>query len=210
MIYKLSLKEVLTLAKMLVYGYGIIFLVFFTYILAQKLFPHSLQSVQDISQPYLTEIGPSNLYLKFLLTVFYAPVMEELVFRSGISSERKYIMVMLAALAIYSVTPLTQGNFIFVILLCIYPILQIVLFKFLSHNKYYFLTSTIFSALLFAALHYNNFNHDIMKNLFSYIIMLSPLAILGFFLGRIRTKLGLVYAILGHIIINLIGFTSSV
>lgn len=205
----MSFKEILKLGKMLVFGYGIIFLVFFTYILAQKLFPQSLQSVQDISQPYLTKIGPSNFYLKILLTVFYAPVMEELVFRSGISSERGYIMVMLAALAIYSVIPLTQGNFIFVILLCIYPILQSVLFKFLRHKRYYFLTSTIFSALLFAALHYNNFNHDIMRNLFSYIIMLSPLAILGFFLGRIRTKLGLVYAILGHIIINLIGFTSS-
>ncbi len=209
MIYKMSFKEFLTLGKMLVFGYGIIFLVFFIYILAQKLFPHSLQSVQDISQPYLTEIGPSNLYLKFLLIVIYAPVMEELVFRSGISSERKYIVIMLTALAIYSVIPLTQGNFIFVILLCIYPIFQIVLFKFLRHKNYYFLTSTIFSALLFAALHYNNFNHEIMKNLFSYLIMLSPLAILGFFLGKIRIKLGLVYAILGHMIINLIGFSSS-
>lgn len=194
---------------MLALGYCVIFFVFFIYILVQKVFPNSLQRIQDISQHYFTKINQSNLYLKFFLTVIYAPVMEELVFRSGISSKRKYVILMLAALMIYSVIPITQGKYLFIIILSIYPIVQLCFFKFLKHKKYYLPISLIFSSLLFAALHYNNFNHEIMKNLFSYLIMLSPLAILGFFLGKIRIKLGLVYAILGHMIINLIGFSTS-
>ncbi len=194
---------------MLALGYCVIFFVFFIYIFTQKVFPDSLQRIQDISQHYFNKINQSNLYLKFFLTVIYAPVIEELIFRSGISSKRKYIIVMIVATVIYCIIPITQGKYSFIILLSIYTIVQLCLFKFVKHKKYYLPISLIFSSILFAALHYNNFNHEIMKNLFSYLIMLSPLAILGFFLGKIRIKLGLVYAILGHMIINVIGFSSS-
>jgi len=142
--------------------------------------------------------------------VLYAPILEELVFRSGITQKRKHIFIMITAFIIFSTLPIIKEKFIFVGLLCLYVLLQISFFKYFKSKNYYISLSIITSALFFAALHYNNFNHSVMDNIFSYLIMLSPLFVLGFFFGKIRVKLGVLYAIIGHMIVNFIGFLASV
>jgi membrane protease YdiL (CAAX protease family) len=206
---KVFFKKLLTVLKLVGISYGVIFLIILLYSIFQNIFPNYLQSMSIISRSYASKLNNPNLYLKFFTMVLYAPILEELVFRFGITFKKKYIFTMITAFMVFSISPIIQGNFIFVSLICLYILLQIFFFRYLKNKKYYIYLSIVTSALFFAALHFNNFNHAVMDSFISYAIMLLPLVVLGFFFGKIRVKLGLFYAILGHMIVNLIGFLAS-
>jgi len=203
---KSSTKYVL---KHLGFSYCAVFGILLFYNISIKIFPDHLQNSSEIKASFNSKITGRNLSFLFLSTVIIAPTMEELIFRIGITKRKLNFYILLLATLIYLTLAFLKSKYIFSLAIAIYPVSQYLLYRFFGNDKNYFSISIIFSAIYFGLIHIFNFNHDLMKNLFSYAVMILPLMVFGYTFGKIRLKLGIGYAILAHMILNFIGFMSG-
>lgn len=195
--------------KKLAISYCIVFGILFLYTILLNIFPNYLQEISEIKTSFNSKIKNKSLSFLFLSSVILAPIMEELVFRIGITSKRLNFYILLLASLVYLILTIVQNKYIFSLAISIYPISQYLLYRFFRIDKNYFSISIFFSAVYFGLIHIFNFNHEEMRNIFSYAVMILPLIVFGYTFGKIRVKLGISYAILAHMILNLIGFLSS-
>lgn len=195
--------------KNLAISYCVVFGILLLYTILLKIFPNYLQEVSEIKTSFNSKLNNKRLSFLFLSSVVLAPIMEELVFRIGITRKRLNFYILFSATLIYLTLTIIQDKYIFSLAILIYPTVQYLFYHYFSNYKFYFSISIIFSAAYFGLIHIFNFNHGIMENVFSYAVMILPLMVFGYTFGIIRVKLGIVYAILAHIILNLIGFLSS-
>lgn len=203
-------KNILVVLKQLGYSYLIVISIIIIYNILQHIYPNYLQDIFETRNSFNSKISDQSHYLKFLLLVIYAPLIEEMIFRFGITKKRYKLYILILASFLYIIIPLTNGKFLFSTAILIYPIIQVTLFKFLKGKPYYLKLSIVVSAIYFGLIHIFNFNHDLMDSIISYAIMIIPLMVFGYTFGNLRVTLGIKYAILAHMVLNFIGFLSSV
>lgn len=208
--YTIKLKSsTIYVLKHLGFSYCAVFGILMIYNILLKIFPEYLQHTSEIKASFNSKMSGKNLSFLFFSTVIIAPVMEELIFRIGITKRKRNFYILLLATLIYLSLAIIQGKYVFSLAVSIFSISQYLLYRFFGNDKNYFSISIIFSAIYFGLIHIFNFNHDLMRNVFSYAVMILPLMVFGFAFGKTRVKLGVGYAILAHMILNFIGFMSS-
>lgn len=207
---KNTFKNILVVLKLMGYSYIVVVGIIFFYNILQNIYPNYIQDISETRNSFNSKISDQSLYLKFLLMVVYSPFLEELIFRFGITKKRDNLYLLLLATLVYVILPLTKGKILFSTAVFIYPMIQFFLHKFLKDKTYYFKLSIIVSAIYFGLIHIFNFDHEVMDSILSYAIMIIPLIVFGYTFGHLRVKFGILYAILAHMILNLIGFLSNV
>lgn len=154
------------------------------------------------------ELKLSTSVLTFITVVILAPIYEEIIFRSLLKLKKINIIlfvtttpIIIGIAAILSKTAVVI--FLSILLLIIASLLLV--FKrnkielFLSSNFKYFFYGT---ALIFGLLHGTNFTGNIYLILAFSPILGGPQIVLGFILGYIRMKNGLIYSMLFHMLLN--------
>lgn len=159
----------------------------------------------------------SNLYDKFggntlIIVGILAPILEETVFRLPLSFKKGDLMVSSITLTgIISYKFSDKLNLFLIISIAV--ILSVLIIYILVKTNQMFLDKfrenygkiiVYSSILIFALLHFTNFNDFQLELLPIYLILILPPFLIGLFATFYRLKLGFVYAILLHIIINTI------
>jgi membrane protease YdiL (CAAX protease family) len=146
---------------------------------------------------------------RFISTIFIAPILEELVFRYGLTYKNKEFLISLffSIIAfIYWQYPIIEvinkAVFIFIFYLLINGLLFFINFK----EKQLF--GIYFSSIIFGLVHIGNYD-TCLASAILIIINTIPQMFAGFCLAKLRLKSGIIYSIILHILINLIALGIS-
>lgn len=160
----------------------------------------------------ITEISLGySAFSNFLLYILVAPVLEEIAFRLILKPTAGNIyFYALFCLSVFIAALLTHKFFLMIISLLIFLILmKISLHKrnirrtqqLIIRNYFFFFYLT---CLLFSVLHLLNYTHVCGRLLMVAPILILPQLISSGFLGFVRIKFGIIFAIIFHMLINLI------
>lgn len=154
------------------------------------------------------QFDPENPIKAILIGIVFAPIFEEIFFRSLLKYTKRNIILFLTSVIILIAYSTYKSKIEFVLFLSsvFIGILSLSMFlnrdsveRFISSKfKYFFYASVIFFGLIHAA----NFTGNIYVIIGFSLILGSPQIVLGLILGYIRMNYGLIYSILFHIIVN--------
>jgi membrane protease YdiL (CAAX protease family) len=143
---------------------------------------------------------------KFISAILIAPILEELVFRNGLSYKKNEFLISLIFSIIafiywyYPIDEVIQKEvYIFLFYLLIHILMFFINFK--EKNLFSIYSSSIF----FGLVHINNYDSCNSSELL-IVVNTIPQMISGYCLAKLRLKSGVVYSMILHMIINLIAF----
>jgi len=150
----------------------------------------------------------SSIYKTILVGIFLAPIYEEIFFRSLLIFNKKTILLfitnsLILILITYYYSKITYMVIIlsftlfFLSILFIYDIVSIQTFVKSHIAKLYFISS-----ILFGIMHIFNFSGNLIYLILFGVLLAGPQIFLGFILGYIRIKNGLIYSIIFHVLVN--------
>lgn len=157
----------------------------------------------------------SNLYNNFgkytlLIVGFIAPIVEECIFRLPLSFKKRDLFFSLVVILFLVVYNFYSKNIIFLLIL-IFLMFFIFYFTMRHTQEYFDKIKTLYgnyilysSILVFTILHITNIEYFELKLLPIYILLQIPVLFLGIFFTYTRMKLGLIYSILLHSLVNTI------
>ncbi len=151
-----------------------------------------------------TAIDQSNLMGYFVIAIFIAPFVEELMFRLPIVPNKLYCITSIAVICLVIIKVLLKdSNNKGYVLLLVWASL-ILLYNYISNiiqinTNYSLILFSIISSLFFAYAHVYNFKIESKEN---SLITLFPIFVLGILLSYIRYKAGIGWSIFTHSLIN--------
>lgn len=208
------LKHPVYIRKEPVDGLHFFLLIFFYFILA---IPAAISSnicvkLEGLSKPEFD----SPFWQLFITVVFLAPLFEETLFRMLLRPVRQNLWVFSIIITGLSVYRLIKGDMILGIILAVLGVGIIPFFtsplyrKKLQRNVVrYFPWFFYASVMAFGFVHVTNFHPLSLKVLLLAPFLTLPQLIMGTLLGFVRMKYGIIYSMLLHSTINLIGFMLS-
>jgi len=154
----------------------------------------------------------SSIYLKILIALIIAPVLEEFLFRLILIINRKNVIIFSATSLILCIISCLRSHFfnsIILLLISLLGILALYKLPFLVKvTKKHFSIFFYFIAFTFGFFHvFNYVGISGFKYLWVPFLGL-PQIIMGVFFGYTRLKYGIAYSILFHMIINLLALSS--
>lgn len=154
------------------------------------------------------QLNPENPIKVILIGIVFAPIFEEIFFRSLLKYTKRNIILFLSSVIILIVYAIFKSKIeiaaflstIFIIILSLSLFLnRDSIEQFISSKfKFFFYTS----ALFFGLVHSSNFTGNIYAIVAFSLILGGPQIVLGLILGFIRMNYGLIYSILFHILVN--------
>lgn len=149
----------------------------------------------------------------FLLTIIFAPVIEELIFRLHLKNKKINFIISLSLLIIIMLSLFFNGNiknldvvyyssYLSYIVLVMYVSNK----KFFKHNLFFVKTHLIINCIFFALFHITNYKIINYSDFHVYIINVIPMFIFGYYFSKIRLNLNIYWAIFAHMISNSIPF----
>jgi len=144
----------------------------------------------------------------FLMGILFAPICEELFFRSLLKFRKINLILFVCSIIAYGILAVLHSKLVnltiqlsllisFIILVTTIPISKIEEFI-NSKFKYFFYAS----CLTFGLLHIGNYSGNIYILIAFSVLLAGPQIVAGFILGYIRMNYGLFYSILLHMSIN--------
>lgn len=193
----------------------ILFLVFIYFILVMPL--GSIIGLLSEMLNITHEFKNNRIQLSFLQVVFFAPLMEESLFRLLLKPKIKNLLAfsVISSLVIFYLFWKTHYQ-IATIWICLQIVSLLLIWKRQSYFRQFYRIYIrrfpyffYFSIIMFGLVHLGNFTYP---EITIWIVLLSPLLILpqlimGSMLGFIRMKWGIVYSILFHTMVNGIAFS---
>jgi uncharacterized protein len=175
-----------------------------------------IEILKKIASIKETDFNYSPLIV-FLSMVLLAPIIEELIFRLILKPRYINCVIFTLVNGLLAIIFLYKKVFFMFIpvslisLISLYFLLNKKGFKnlqtfFLGHFKLFF----YLSSFLFGFLHVTNYEPFNYKLIIVMPILISPIVVTGILLGFIRMKFGIIYSILLHSLINLVGFVSII
>lgn len=154
-----------------------------------------------------------GVYISFLLVVLCTPILEELVFRYGLTFRKINtqigILVSFTIFPLYLNLGLSSPFTIYYFLIVLIFWLGLLLIYNSKHRNNVFIVSC-FSALLFGLLHIGNFPSFSFDRVLIFLSFVIPQIYAGYLLSKLRIENGISYSILFHMVVNFIGFSSFV
>ncbi|RNA61517.1 CPBP family intramembrane metalloprotease [Chryseobacterium nematophagum] len=166
------------------------------------------ESIINLISESTNEISNENI-LKVIIIV---PIIEEILFRLILKPNTFYISIFFLFFSFYilngNFTKVEFTDFTFYIKLGIAILIAIIIYwkdKYVvsfinNHNKFF----VIFSIILFGLAHISNIEPFHLHLILFYPVFIIPQIIIGYFITNIRMKLGFIWGILLHCLINLI------
>jgi hypothetical protein len=200
-------KTIISFLKLLLWSFIWTVLVILIYNTVVKFYPDFFQPYKEISTNARRDDPNRSIWNIILYACLLAPIIEECVFRLNISKNIKHHYFSICIGILYFIYCVIIGSFLNGSIFLIYTLITFSLFYFFK-NKISLTYLLIQSSLVFGLIHINNLDHENVWNIISYIIYVLPLSIMGFYLGKIRIKHGIIFAIFGHFIKNTIAIYS--
>ncbi len=154
------------------------------------------------------ELDPTSTLRTILIGIIFAPILEEIFFRSLLKFTKRSIILFLTTVIILIIYAAFRSKIEFVWFLSLVFIGILCLWLFFNRYKIELFISSKFkyffyaSALFFGLAHASNFTGNIYVIFAFSLILGGPQIVLGLILGFIRMNYGLIYSILFHMIIN--------
>lgn len=154
------------------------------------------------------QLDPENPIKAILIGIVFAPVFEEIFFRSLLKFTKRSIILFLITVIVSIIYATFRSKIEFVWPLSVVFISIFCLLLFFNRNKIELFISSKFkyffyaSALFFGLIHTSNFTGNIYAIVGFSFILGSPQIVLGLILGYIRMNYGLIYSILFHMLVN--------
>lgn len=154
------------------------------------------------------ELDPLSSLRTILIGIIFAPILEEIFFRSLLKFTKRSIILFLITVIVLIIYAAFRSKIEFVSFLSVVFIGILCLLLFFNRNKIELFISSKFnyffygSAIFFGLVHASNFTGNSYVILAFSLILGGPQIVLGLILGFIRMNYGLIYSILFHMIIN--------
>ena len=154
----------------------------------------------------INDYGLKSPFLKSTYILLAAPIAEEIIFRLHLKEFEKNFYISFLLLVLYSIIPFFYENFL-LYFFGAYGLFLIILLRLYKRkkilSKHIFKFNFYVSIVFFGLGHLGqieNFTTEIWPFLFLFI---GILLIVGYFLSRIRIKIGIAYSIIAHFLFNL-------
>lgn len=148
-----------------------------------------------------------------LLVILWAPIMEELSFRLGLSFKKSHVVVCTFFFFIFIGRLCLPGGYMtlnFYIRLLIALCSALITYRYVSKELLERIKCKngkkviLLSALLFAIIHITNYRLIAFEYIFAYILLLTPRFLLGLVAGYYRLNIGFLCGLLFHVSLNAI------
>jgi membrane protease YdiL (CAAX protease family) len=154
------------------------------------------------------ELDPTSPLRTILIGIIFAPVFEEIFFRSLLKFSKRNIILFLTSVIAVIIYSAFKTKIEFVLFLTGVFIGILCLLRFFNRNTIEQFISSKFkyifyaSALFFGLVHSSNFTGNVYVIAAFSLILGGPQIALGLILGYIRMNYGLIYSILFHMLVN--------
>lgn len=187
--------------------------IFFFVVLQHLIFKVFNVSGDGYRNPIKSILDYYGVYISFLLVVLCTPILEELVFRYGLTFRK--INTLIGILVSYTIFPLylnlglsSPFTIYYFLIVLIFWLGLLLIYNSKQRNNVFIVSC--FSALLFGILHIGNFPSFSFDRVLIFLWFVVPQIYAGYLLSKLRIENGISYSILFHMLVNFIGFCSFV
>ncbi|SDT25545.1 CAAX protease self-immunity [Mucilaginibacter mallensis] len=159
----------------------------------------------DIFHSKLNKVNMLYGYYQFLLVLLIMPIVEEVIFRLHLIYNWHNVVISLTVILLYALISFYKLNYTFNVSLVLFLFcgLGALLATVVLHDtKQLGQWPFVISAVLFGFAHLGNYGTLHISIFYFYIFLVLPQIFAGLILGYIRVNMGIVYAILMHILID--------